>query len=113
VLAAANKRIGNILRKAPVASARPVDPTVFAEPAERRLHARFLEVAPHVERALAARRYADALAAARALRTDVDAFFDAVLVMDPDAARRENRLALLRDVRALIGGVADLSRLPG
>ena len=113
VLAAANKRIGNILRKAPVASGRPVDPMVFAEPAERRLHARYLEVAPQVERALASRRYADALGAARALRTDVDAFFDAVLVMDPDTARRENRLALLRDVRALLGGVADLSRLPG
>ena len=113
VLAAANKRIANILRKAPVASSRPVDPAVLAEPAERRLHERYREVAPHVERALAERRYADALGAARALRADVDAFFDAVLVMDPDPARRENRLALLRDLHALIGGVADLSRLPG
>ncbi len=113
VLAAANKRIGNLLRKAPVASGRPVDPAVFAESAERRLHARYLEVAPHVGRALAARRYADALGAGRALRTDVDAFFDSVLVMDPDPVRRENRLALLRDVHALLGGVADLSRLPG
>ena len=113
VLAAANKRIANLLRKAPVATARPVDPAVFAEPAEHRLHERYRDVAPDVERALAERRYGDALGAARALRADVDAFFDAVLVMDPDPARRENRLALLRDLHALIGGVADLSRLPG
>ena len=113
VLAAANKRIANLLRKAPVASGRPVDPALFAEPAEQRLHDRYRDLAPQVERALAERRYADALGAARALRADVDAFFDAVLVMDPDPARRENRLALLRDLHALIGGVADLSRLPG
>lgn len=113
VLAAANKRISNLLRKAPLASGRPVEPAAFAEPAEHRLHERYREVAPHVERALAERRYADALGAARALRADVDAFFDAVLVMDPDPVRRENRLALLRDLHALIGGVADLSRLPG
>ena len=43
----------------------------------------------------------------------VDAFFDGVMVMDPDAALRENRLALLGQLHELFGGIADLSRLPG
>jgi glycyl-tRNA synthetase beta chain len=47
------------------------------------------------------------------LRAPVDEFFERVMVMDEDLGRRNNRLALLRDVQLLLGGVADLSRLPG
>jgi glycyl-tRNA synthetase beta chain len=59
------------------------------------------------------RRYADSLQALVGLRAPVNDFFDGVMVMDEDAAKRNNRLALLRDVQLLLGGVADLSRLPG
>ena len=47
------------------------------------------------------------------LKPQVDAFFDRVLVNDPDVALRNNRLALLAELRALFSGIADLSRLPG
>lgn len=113
VLAAANKRIGNLLKKVDIGTEVRVDPVLFVDEAERRLHDRLLEVAPRVEGALSARRYGDALRGARELRPEVDAFFDAVMVMDEDLARRRNRLALLRDVRSLMGGIADLARLPG
>ncbi|HUY83336.1 MAG TPA: DALR anticodon-binding domain-containing protein, partial [Steroidobacteraceae bacterium] len=112
-VAAANKRIGNILRKAAIARDARVDAALFSDAAERRLYERYREIEPRIGRALGERRYGEALAEARALRADVDAFFDSVLVMDEDPARRDNRLALLRDLHALFGGVADLSRLPG
>jgi glycyl-tRNA synthetase beta chain len=59
------------------------------------------------------RRYADSLQALVGLRAPVNDFFDNVMVMDENASKRNNRLALLRDVQLLLGGVADLSRLPG
>jgi len=59
------------------------------------------------------RRYAEGLKALVALRAPVDEFFERIMVMDDDLGRRNNRLALLRDVQLLLGGVADLSRLPG
>jgi glycyl-tRNA synthetase beta chain len=58
-------------------------------------------------------RYAESFRALVALRAPVNDFFDRVMVMDNDIGRRNNRLALLRDVQILLGGVADLSRLPG
>ena len=60
-----------------------------------------------------AARYAAAFAALAALRPVIDAFFDTVLVNDSDAALRDNRLALLAELRALFTRIADLSRLPG
>jgi glycyl-tRNA synthetase beta chain len=62
---------------------------------------------------MAARRYADSLRCLAALRPQIDAFFESVLVMDEHIERRQNRLSILREVRALFSGVADLSRLPG
>ena len=59
------------------------------------------------------RRYADSFRALIALRAPVDEFFERIMVMDEDLTRRNNRLALLREVQQLLGGVADLSRLPG
>jgi glycyl-tRNA synthetase beta chain len=66
-----------------------------------------------VKRAIAERRYAEALRALTGLRAAVDEFFERIMVMDENLERRRNRLALLRDVQGLLGGVADLSRLPG
>jgi glycyl-tRNA synthetase beta chain len=66
-----------------------------------------------VKQAIAERRYADALIALTGLRAAVDDFFERILVMDENLAVRNNRLALLSNVQALLVGVADLSRLPG
>ncbi|MEW5762722.1 MAG: glycine--tRNA ligase subunit beta [Bacillota bacterium] len=88
-----------------------VDPALFADPAETQLLQAYREVAVRVEPLLAARRYADALAAMGDLRRPVDRFFDAVLVMTEDRAVRENRLALLRRVAGLVERVADFSKL--
>ena len=63
--------------------------------------------------AIRQRDYAQRARAAGGAATAVDAFFDHVLVNDPDPALRNNRLALLAELRALFGGIADLSRLPG
>ena len=112
-LAAANKRVGNILKKAtePVGSA--VDPALLHESAEAALDAALRAVGPRAEGALAARDYAAALHALAALRAPVDAFFESVMVNVDDAALRANRLALLGRLHAAMNRVADLSRLAG
>jgi glycyl-tRNA synthetase beta chain len=112
-LAAANKRIANILRKSEGAAPGRVDAPMLREPAERALHAAVTALEGEVTRAVAARDYDGALARLAALRPQIDAFFEDVMVNDPDAALRANRLALVASIRALFGGVADLSRLPG
>ena len=114
VLAAANKRIANILRKSDISSIPPrVDPQWLRETAERELYAALDAITPSVTLALQAARYNDALTQLAGLRPVVDAFFTAVMVNDPDPALRANRLALVSQVRELFSGVADLSRLPG
>jgi glycyl-tRNA synthetase beta chain len=113
VLAALNKRISNILKKTEVPSDAAVIEAAFSEDAERTLHAATLRLREPVETAAAERRYADSLKALAALSTPVNGFFDQVMVMDENLERRNNRLALLRDVQKLLGGVADLSKLPG
>ncbi len=118
-LAAANKRIANILRKseAATASAQGSVPAVAAEllreDAERELHQGMLALRGQAAAAVAARDYSRALDLLAGLSPEVDAFFDRVLVNDPDATLRDNRLALLAELRALFSGIADLSRLPG
>lgn len=120
-LAAANKRIANILRKsdgggaaagADADSAR-VDAARLTVDAEKVLHGALEAMAPEVDAALAAGRYNDALTRLASLRPAVDAFFTEVMVNDPDPALRANRLALVGRVREMFSGVADLSRLPG
>jgi glycyl-tRNA synthetase beta chain len=113
VLAAINKRIVNILRKAQVSREWNLDPASLTEDAERGLHQALLALRNPVREAAKQRRYADSLRALAQLRAPVNEFFERVMVMDEDAGRRNNRLALLRDVQELLGGVADLSRLPG
>lgn len=108
-LAAANKRVRNILRQADAGSAA-VDPSRFAHPAETALYAKLGEI-----EALNAKTadYTQQLVNLAALREPVDAFFDGVMVNVDDAAVRANRLALLRRLAAACGSVADLSQLPG
>ena len=115
VLTAINKRIANILRKAPPDRDTAVRPQLFseAEGAEARLHRVVGTLADTVGEAVAARRYADTLKALIDLNAPVDDFFERIMVMDENPERRANRLALLRDVQRLLGSVADLSRLPG
>jgi glycyl-tRNA synthetase beta chain len=113
VLTAINKRIVNILRKAPQGMPLAVRTAALAEEAERALHRVLGELGGTVELAIAERRYADALRALTGLSGAVDEFFEKIMVMDEDLDKRNNRLALLRNVQVLLVGVADLSRLPG
>jgi glycyl-tRNA synthetase beta chain len=115
VLTAINKRIGNILKKAPPDKDTAVQPRLFseAEGPEARLHRVVGTLAETVGDAVAARRYADTVKALIELSSPVDDFFERIMVMDENPERRANRLALLRDVQRLLGSVADLSRLPG
>jgi glycyl-tRNA synthetase beta chain len=113
ILAAINKRIANILKKASLAGDAAVNADALTEDAERELHKVLGDLRVPVQDAAAQRRYAQGLKALVALRAPVDDFFERIMVMDENLERRNNRLALLRDVQLLLGGIADLSRLPG
>ena len=109
-LAAANKRIGNILKKSD-APAGAFTAAALVEPAERELHAA-MERAGTVARGHFDRAdYTQALRELAALRAPVDAFFDGVMVNADDAALRNNRLWLLQTLHTEMNRVADLSRL--
>ena len=110
-LAAANKRIANILRQAGDPELPAADSGRFTESAERALHTELVRQQARVEPLLAAGRYTEALEQLAALRGVVDEFFDRVLVMTEDAGVRTNRLALLAQLRRLFLHTADLSRV--
>jgi len=110
-LAAANKRIANILRQTEQEVSGTVDPTLLREPAEQALDGQVRALAGEIAPLLAARQYRPALERLATLRPAVDRFFDDVLVMDPEPALRANRLALLASLRALFMGIADVSRI--
>jgi len=110
-LAAANKRIANILRQAGDPDGLEVDASRLAEPAEKTLFEALEAADDKVRPMLATRDYTKALGALAGLRESVDRFFDDVMVMADDAAVRNNRLALLGELRALFLEVADISRL--
>jgi glycyl-tRNA synthetase beta chain len=111
-LAAANKRIGNILRKADgLEPGTAVERGLLVEPAERALDEAIARIAPQAQRRLAELDYAGALTVLASLRDPVDAFFDAVMVNADDPRLRGNRLALLDGLHRLMNRVADLSRL--
>jgi glycyl-tRNA synthetase beta chain len=112
-LAAANKRIGNILKKSEEALPASVDTALLQEEAERALHQQVEAMAKSVAPLFASRDYEAALKRLAGLREVVDHFFDAVMVMADDAAIRANRLALLNRLRNLFLEVADLSHLQG
>jgi glycyl-tRNA synthetase beta chain len=112
-LAAANKRIHNILKQAggDVAQAQTVEVGLLIEDAEKALAERLAHVAAQVTPLFAAGNYTDALKALAQLRDPVDAFFDKVMVMADDEKLRRSRLALLHQIRQLFLQAADISRL--
>jgi len=112
-LAAANKRIANILRKSGESSDGAVDIEALKDPAESALWGAMDQLRAPVATAVAQREYANALGRLAQLRPPVDAFFEKVMVMDEDPRLRKNRLALLAQLHGLFIGIADLSRLPG
>jgi glycyl-tRNA synthetase beta chain len=112
-LTAANKRIANILRKSAGSVSTEVSVDALQESAEVRLYDAMRAQQSAVEGATAKREYTAALGQLAQLRPMVDTFFDQVMVMDENVGVRNNRLALLAQLRALFGGIADLSRLPG
>ncbi|WP_280152937.1 glycine--tRNA ligase subunit beta [Piscinibacter sp. XHJ-5] len=110
-LAAANKRVGNILKKSDESVAAVVDTARLAEPAEQALFEALQSVAPKSQAAFEAGDYTGSLQLLAALRTPVDAFFDGVMVNAEDPALRANRLGLLAQMHAAMNRVADLSKL--
>ncbi len=113
-LAAANKRVGNILKKADGADAvtpGAVDTARLVEPAEAALAAALAQTAPLADAAFERGDYTASLQALAALKAPVDAFFETVMVNADDPELRRNRLALLARLHAAMNRVADLSRL--
>jgi len=110
-LAAANKRVGNILKKAEGGVGNTADPARFVEPAEKALFAALSDIAPRADAAFAAGDYTASLQVLAALKAPVDAFFDHVMVNADDSALKANRLALLNQLHLTMNRVADLSRL--
>ena len=115
-LAAANKRIGNILKKAPPDVAAHVSEIDLLEPAEIALYAVMQAVLPQANAQFDAGDYTASLQTLAALRAPVDAFFDGVMVNVPETQEnafelRRNRLGLLKSLHDAMNRVADLSRL--
>ncbi|MCH8856941.1 MAG: glycine--tRNA ligase subunit beta, partial [Proteobacteria bacterium] len=110
-LAAANKRVGNILKKVDGELPTEVQPALLTEAAEQALAAAITEVQPQADRLFEQHDYTASLKALAALKAPVDAFFDGVMVNAEDAALRANRLALLGRLHAAMNRVADLSKL--
>ncbi len=110
-LAAANKRVGNILKKVDNPVEAIVDNALLKEAAEIALHDALVDVVPQADAAFVTGDYTESLTALAALRAPVDAFFDGVMVNADDPALRANRLGLLAKLHAAMNQVADLSRL--
>ncbi|MBU1691366.1 MAG: glycine--tRNA ligase subunit beta [Gammaproteobacteria bacterium] len=110
-LAAANKRIQNILKKAGELPAGGAELALMSEPAEKALFEAMNELAPRVVSSVQNGGYTEALTALAGVRTEVDTFFDQVMVMAEEPQLRANRLALLKSLGELMNQVADISKL--
>jgi len=110
-LAAANKRIGNILKKADGKVDAHVSEILLKETAEQALYAAMKDVAPRAKSQFDGGDYTGSLQTLAALRTPVDAFFDGVMVNADELDLRLNRLGLLATLHQAMNRVADLSRL--
>jgi len=111
-LAAANKRIGNILKKVPAVDPH-VSEVLLCEPAEKTLYEAMQQRLPVAAKQFDAADYAASLRTLAALREPVDVFFDKVMVNAPEMDLRLNRLGLLQSLHIAMNRVADLSRLDG
>lgn len=116
-LAAAHKRIRNVLKQAGLKQvgdgAADVNDALLKEPAERQLHAALSGLESRVQALVAKADYTAGLKALAALQGPVDEFFEKIMVMAPEADLRANRIALLRQLDRLCRSVADISCLPG
>lgn len=110
-LAAANKRVGNILKKVEGELPNAVSPDLLQEAAEQALYQALNQVAPQADAAFAAGDYTASLQTLATLRDPVDAFFNGVMVNAEDLALRANRLALLAKLHQAMNQVADLAKL--
>jgi glycyl-tRNA synthetase beta chain len=110
-LAAANKRVGNILKKAEGTVDARVDAALLKETAEAALHQALASAAPKANAAFETGDYTASLQALAVLKAPVDDFFDNVMVNAEDPALRSNRLGLLATLHQAMNRVADLSRL--
>ncbi|MFS1436804.1 glycine--tRNA ligase subunit beta [Shewanella sp. 10N.286.48.A6] len=110
-LAAANKRVSNILAKVEGETATSIDASLLVEPAEKALAEKLAELQPQLAPLFAAANYQEALALLANLRESVDAFFEGVMVMADDEALKNNRLALLNSLREQFLHAADISLL--
>ena len=111
-LAAANKRIGNLLKKVDdVKALGAPSASLLTEAAEKALFDQVTALAPTIDEAMRAEAYTDALMALAKVRTSVDAFFEDVMVMAEDSKVRQNRLALLKTLSDQMNAVADIARL--
>ena len=110
-LAAANKRVSNILAKQNTAVSADIKSALLQENAEKNLAQAIYAKAALVAPLFAARQYTQALATLADLQPTIDAFFDSVMVMCDDPALQQNRLALLQQLRGLFLEVADISYL--
>ncbi len=110
-LAAANKRVGNILKKIEGEIKAEVSVALLQEAAEIALHQALVAVKPEADRAFESGDYTASLQALAALKTPVDAFFDSVMVNADDLALRANRQGLLAMLHDAMNRVADLSKL--
>ncbi|MCL2161334.1 MAG: glycine--tRNA ligase subunit beta [Betaproteobacteria bacterium] len=110
-LAAANKRVGNILKKAEGITIAPLNAALLKAAAEIALSEALDRIVPEANAAFEAGDYSGSLQALAALRKPVDAFFDKVMVNVEDPVLRVNRLSLLTQLHGAMNRVADLSRL--
>jgi len=110
-LAAANKRVGNILKKAENNQDRPVNASLFQHDAEKALHQSLTSMLSEVDDVLNTQNYHAYLQKLATLKTPVDSFFDHVMVNIEDESLRNNRLALLAELHRVMNRVADLSKL--
>ncbi|MGE6361106.1 glycine--tRNA ligase subunit beta [Psychrobacter immobilis] len=111
MLADSNKRVANILAKSEVSVADTVDEALLSEPAEQSLYASVLQAQTAVKPLLEQADYTQVLQTLASLDEPLTQFFDNVMVNSEDAALKNNRLALLKQVRALFLTVADISEL--
>ncbi|WP_036302198.1 glycine--tRNA ligase subunit beta [Methylotenera sp. L2L1] len=112
-LAAANKRVGNILKKVEGEVNAEVNADLLQEPAEKALNDALIKVKPIADSAFERGDYTVSLQSLAALKVPVDDFFDNVMVNAEDAALKANRLGLLATLHQTMNRVADLSKLAG
>jgi len=110
-LVAANRRIGNLLRKQAAGEQGPVQAQSLLEPAEVALWSRICALEPSLEAALRAEEDAKALSLLATARPEVDQFFESIMVMADDTNLRRNRLALIGKLHTMMNQIADLSVL--